>query len=327
MKRFQRASMHSRCVRRLALHVAHKHGVVKAAHILNIHRSSIWRWKRYGIDPAERRKQRTLFYQCEAPLRSFLQAHPFATLLDARAHLHQRAGVAVSTKSLGRMVRRLGFSRKRAKLRGLPKKDLAAAQLKFRTEYLNHLSAGGGGRLVSMDECAFSERLKPVYGYSPKGQPLLLASRGASTWVHWSLLLAVFSDGEHASFMKKGAIRQTDVYDFLHRLDLTVNDSIVLDNASIHHGAQLHTQAKVINTPPYSPECNPVELCFARIKHEFRRLNVRLPTVNATDDIAQGVPDLVAAAMPALSSGAIRACFGYVSYMLSFARFDCCILA
>jgi transposase len=157
--------MHSRSVRRLALQVAQKHGVVKASQILSIHRSTIWRWKKHGIDPAARQRYSKLFYQCESPLRAFFAASPFSSLRDAKIHLQTQHQITASTKSIGRMVHRIGLSRKRAKVRGAPKGDLDAARRRFRMEYMAR-SAHGVGRIVSIDECAFSERLKPVYGYA-----------------------------------------------------------------------------------------------------------------------------------------------------------------
>ena len=48
-----------------------------------------------------------------------------------------------------------------------------------------------GKILVSVDECGFSERLKPHDGYV--GKPVIVKTTGG--WVHHSLLMAVFSDG------------------------------------------------------------------------------------------------------------------------------------
>jgi hypothetical protein len=57
--------MHNPSVRRLALQVARKYGIVKAAQILSIHRSTIWRWKKHGIDPAARLRHSRLYHLCE----------------------------------------------------------------------------------------------------------------------------------------------------------------------------------------------------------------------------------------------------------------------
>jgi len=64
----------------------------------------------------------------------------------------------------------------------------------------------------------------------------------------------------------------------MHCLDET--KGFVLDNASPHKNEtslQLieKTGAKVIYLPPYSPEMNPIEYCWAKIKHFFRKTKPR----------------------------------------------------
>ena len=68
----------------MALQAAQKHGIVKAANILSIHRTTIWRWKKHGIDPAARKRHCKLFHACETPLRAFFAANPFSSLQDAK---------------------------------------------------------------------------------------------------------------------------------------------------------------------------------------------------------------------------------------------------
>jgi hypothetical protein len=53
------------------------------------------------------------------------------------------------------------------------------------------------------------------------------------------------------------------------------NSIVVIDNARIHHCVEFmdmveRTGAKVIFLPPYSPDYNPIELCFAQIKRFCR---------------------------------------------------------
>ena len=108
----------------------------------------------------------------------------------------------------------------------------------------------------SLDECGFSERLKPLYGYSPIGKPLILKTSGS--WVHHSLLLAVFSDGRKAHMVKKGAIKRVDFVKFIDTLKLDAKTMLVMDNASIHKRMELQTTPDICYRPPYSPEFNPI---------------------------------------------------------------------
>lgn len=68
---------------------------------------------------------------------------------------------------------------------------------------------------------------------------------------------------------------------------------VVMDNCSIHHTELVLDLLKeagivVIFLPPYSPDCNPIELVFAYIKaylkhhYELQALSDPLPVINAT---------------------------------------------
>ena len=60
----------------------------------------------------------------------------------------------------------------------------------------------------------------------------------------------------------------------LHLLPFNGTNSrsvVVLDNASIHHVTEVEslieeTGAIVIYLPPYSPDLNPIEECFSKVK-------------------------------------------------------------
>jgi transposase len=50
----------------------------------------------------------------------------------------------------------------------------------------------------------------------------------------------------------------------------------VLDNAKIHHGDEIleladHFGVRIEYLPPYSPDLNPIEEAFSKIKHFMRR--------------------------------------------------------
>ena len=55
----------------------------------------------------------------------------------------------------------------------------------------------------SVDECYFSEKVLPLYGYSPIGQKCKVTSP-ATSWKKQSLLLAVASDGSRHSQIIQG---------------------------------------------------------------------------------------------------------------------------
>jgi transposase len=56
---------------------------------------------------------------------------------------------------------------------------------------------------------------------------------------------------------------------------------VVLDNASIHISKEIvdlieSTGAKIVYLPPYSPDCNPIELMFSSYKKKMKRIGIKL---------------------------------------------------
>lgn len=126
--------------------------------------------------------------------------------------------------------------------------------------------------VISLDESYFSERVLPLYGYSAVGSKCVVASP-VPAWRQRSLLLAIASDGTAVQSLKHGSFNKAAITKFLAELPYPRGSVVLLDNASIHNGVHLVAVAKgykVCFTPPYSPEFNPVEHAFSKIKACFR---------------------------------------------------------
>ena len=193
-------------VRKLALRMVKKCGVMKTSELTNISRSSLWRWKLYGVDPKRRAFESKLFEQITEVLRCFLENDPCTAAKEIVYFLRAVHCIHLSRKTASKFIRKLGLSRKRARTRGKCKGDLGTLVGNFCYTYKQAVHEEK--TVGSLDECGFSKRLKPLYGYSPIGQPLIIKTSGS--WVNHSLLMAVFSDGQKAHMIKKGAIKRDD---------------------------------------------------------------------------------------------------------------------
>jgi hypothetical protein len=61
---------------------------------------------------------------------------------------------------------------------------------------------------------------------------------------------------------------------------LRPGQTVVLDNLSVHKGARARALVeaagcRLLFLPPYSPDLNPIELAFAKLKRELRRAEAR----------------------------------------------------
>jgi hypothetical protein len=92
--------------------------------------------------------------------------------------------------------------------------------------------------------------------------------------VHYSLVMAAHMKGMTHSTLHVGSINGPRFADFMADLPFPRGTVIVLDNASIHKCAASRQIAaehgyKLLFTPPYTPEFNPVEMMFGTIKNKF----------------------------------------------------------
>ena len=184
----------------------------------------------------------------------------------------RRHGVKLGLRRLSLLLRHLGLTRKRTSKRmSVPARD----DSKRRSAFEDHarLLASSGSLVVCVDECCFSEKVLPSFGYSPAGQKCVVSSN-SSGWRNRSLLLAVASDGSFQHRLFDGAVNTRRFADFVLQLQYPPRTTVVLDNASFHR-RQLPFVAKgylSMFTPPYSPEHNsPVEHSFSLVKRAFRR--------------------------------------------------------
>lgn len=293
--------MYEVVVRKLALRMIKQIGVLKTSAFTNISRSTLWRWKRFGADPKRRVFESKLFESNKDLLKSFLLSNQCTTARGIIAFFRTTHNVKLSAKSVYRFIKLLGFTRKRSKLRGQCKGDLMPLVQVFCSKYRDMVRTGK--TLVSVDECGFSERLKPIYGYSQIGKPVVIKTKCG--WEHYSLLMAVYSDGRKSFAVKKGSINKQYFASFIDSLGLDEQSVVIMDNASIHKNLSLQGRVDISYTPPYSPEFNAIEMCFAKVKGDFRRMN-------HTDNGNRSVPDLISEAVKLLANQTITACFDHV---------------
>jgi transposase len=170
-------------------------------------------------------------------------------------------------------------------------------------------------RLRFLDESGFRLGSPPHYGWAPIGEK----SPGKSTqgaWTTMTMIGAIGLDG-FAGFMTIDAATDADVFRafVLHELrrHLRSGDIVVMDNLSAHKDAEvLHiiraAGADVLFLPPYSPEYNPIEKAWAKMKEILRRLDT------LTRDAFEKA---VASAMGAISLDDIQAWVSHAGYRLS----------
>ena len=113
------------------------------------------------------------------------------------------------------------------------------------------------------------------------------------------MLGALDVHGVRAMMTIEGATDAEVFETFLERVllrKLKPGDIVVLDNVGAHRSADVHrlieaAGARVLYLPPYSPDLNPIELCWAKLKALLKEFGAR--TREALDDAIRRAMDLI----------------------------------
>jgi transposase len=144
-------------------------------------------------------------------------------------------------------------------------------------------------RLVFIDETWASTNMARTRGRAPRGQRL----RAAVPHGHWkttTFVAGLRQDGIVAPFVLDGPINRHAFETYVARVlvpELRPGDLVVMDNLSSHKGPRVRklieaAGASLRYLPPYSPDFNPIENAFAKLKALLRKAAER--TVGALWD-------------------------------------------
>jgi transposase len=132
-------------------------------------------------------------------------------------------------------------------------------------------------RLVFIDETWIKTNMAPLRGWAPKGERL----RAFVPHGHWRTLTflgALRCDRLTAPCVFDGPINGESFRAYVEQQLLPIlkpGDIVVMDNLGSHRSAAIRRMIKAVGArlwylPPYSPDLNPIEQTFAKIKHWMR---------------------------------------------------------
>jgi transposase len=132
-------------------------------------------------------------------------------------------------------------------------------------------------RLVFIDETWAKTNMTRTRGRAPCGERLV-AKVPHGHWKTTTFIAALRHDGMTAPLVVDGAIDGRIFLAYVQQTlapTLSSGDVVVMDNLSAHKVAGVREAieqagATVVYLPPYSPDFNPIELAFAKLKSLLR---------------------------------------------------------
>jgi len=133
-------------------------------------------------------------------------------------------------------------------------------------------------RLVFIDETAVTTKMVRHYGRSPRGQRLV-SGVPHGHWKTLTLVAALRIDGLTAPYVIDGAMDGPSFLAYVEQVlvpTLRKGDIVFMDNLRTHKiaGAREAIEAvgaRVRYLPAYSPDLNPIEQAFSRLKAALRK--------------------------------------------------------
>jgi transposase len=194
------------------------------------------------------------------------------------------------------------------------REDVAQARRAWWTE-----AAGVGGiapeRLVFPDECGVLTNMVRLHGRSPRGQRACGTAPGGR-WTRLTVLGALGADGIVAAMGVQAATSASVFAAYLGRVLLPElrrarpDAVLVMDNLAAHKAPRVRALLEASGfayryLPAYSPDLNPIEPAWAKVKAELRRVAARTP---------EALHEALGPALDAITRQDAAGCFRHCGY-------------
>ncbi|MGZ3294343.1 MAG: IS630 family transposase [Xanthobacteraceae bacterium] len=236
------------------------------------------RWRETGSLEAKSNKgqSRSPLKKHEEWLLGLVQQEPDLTLEEIQCRLFDERGQKAGIGSVWRFFDRhsISFKKKRPRAAEQDRPDVAAA----RTAWAHSQPQLDPGRLVFIDETGTSTNMARLRGRAPRGERLI----GKVPHGHWkttTFVAGLRTTALTAPGVIDGPMNGNAFLAYVEQIlipTLTPGDIVVADNLSAHKVAGVREAieaagARLLYLPPYSPDFNPIEQLFAKLKALLRK--------------------------------------------------------
>ena len=167
-------------------------------------------------------------------------------------------------------------------------------------------------RFVFVDEMGSNTSLSPLYGWSRVGERL--RARAPKNWgKNVTLLCSMSMEGMGPSVAVEGATTGAVFEAYVEQAlapSLREGQIVVMDNLSAHKGERVREfvegrGCELRYLPPYSPDLNPIEEAFSKVKGLMRRAEART---------REALIEAISKALSAVSARDVRGFFEHSGY-------------
>ena len=210
---------------------------------------------------------------------------PGVYLHEIQEELQEFLLLEISISTICKFLCKSGFTRQRLRTVALQQDQL------LRQQFVIDISVYSRETFIFIDETGSDQRnLLRKYGYSVRGRPAkthVFFNRGERI----SAIACMSAEGLLDVRTVKGTTDSTEFYLFVqnhllpHLMPFNAHSVVVvMDNCSIHHIAEITKSINEVGAlvhflPPYSPDYNPIEELFSKVKTRLKSLDKEMPSI------------------------------------------------
>src|SRR5271165_809344 len=248
-----------------------------------------WAWKisaqrkRSGqMERIEQRRgtSRKVTLAVQERLRGWVPSQPDTTLIELQQKLEKAQRLHVSLGRLWQVLRQMGSAAKKKSLHA-SERDTEANQRR-RQSFQETIARIAPERLIFLDESGVTTQMTRGYARAYGGQRVAEATPQG----HWKILTILSALSLRGLLATMTIEEPTDGDIFLAYVEqvlcpvLRPGDVVIMDNLSAHKVAGVRERiqaagAEWLYLPPYSPDLNPIEKAWAKLKQLLRALKAR----------------------------------------------------
>jgi len=257
----------------------------QAARLYRVSASSAVRWVELhdetgSVSPRPRGgKSRSPLEPHAEWLLKLVAAEPDLTLRELEQRISEGLGLVTTERSIRRFFKRHGISfKKTLHAAEQDRPDVAYARQKWKAD-----QAGlDASKLVFIDETGTNTKMVRTRGRCRRGRRLI----GKAPWGHWkttTFVAGLRCNKISASCVLDGAMDGQGFLTYVEAIlvpSLSEGDIVVMDNLPAHKVDGVRklieaAKASLVYLPPYSPDLNPIEMAFAKLKAFLRKAAAR----------------------------------------------------
>ena len=201
------------------------------------------------------------------------------TISQLVEELQSLRGLKVDRRSVWEFLHAEGLSHKKtAAAQEQDRKDVK----RRREQWRKHQGRIDPKRLVFIDETWTKTNMAPLRGWGPRGSRVK-GSAPFGRWKTMTFIAALRRDGIAAPCLFDGPINGEVFLAWVRQVlvpTLKPGEIVIMDNLGSHRGKAVRgairaAGAKLLFLPKYSPDLNPIEQVFAKLKHLLRKAQAR----------------------------------------------------